>query len=411
MRNGRLLSAAGVAAALVALAWLCHARSHELAVALRSIPLPVSAALVALHLATLIMRSEAWRLALAAVDDRVPPRTAVHVANAGAFVAGAFESHSALPARVLLLARLAGDRAPRPAQIALADAPIFVLELCLTAAVLTLVTSYAAVLLVLGVVAALLGRHFSRRFRSGSLARGLAVLGDGRRRAALAAWVGAITALQLGRVSLTLAACGLPAGAHAVGAAFAALGAFGLLPLGPSAPAGATMAAAGTGGHALAAGLVLAATSLSAVLVYGAGVAAFAAARAALGGRRSARAGAALGDEEGRRRRAGDLGRDVAQRPALPLVAQHAVGDDVVARVAVPMPAAQHALAREADALERGLRAAIEGARPGRQAVHAERAEGERGDQRLRLAVDAPPPPVAAEPGADGRAAVAAREL
>ena len=56
---------------------------------------------------------------------------------------------------------------------------------------------------------------------------------------------------------------------------FAALGLFGLLPLGPGAPAGATLAAFGnTGlGAAIAAGLMLAASAILAVAVYALGVA------------------------------------------------------------------------------------------------------------------------------------------
>jgi len=50
---------------------------------------------------------------------------------------------------------------------------------------------------------------------------------------------------------------------------FAALGVFGLLPLGPGAPAGATLAAsAGDLGGAVGAGLMLAASSTIAVAVY-----------------------------------------------------------------------------------------------------------------------------------------------
>jgi uncharacterized membrane protein YbhN (UPF0104 family) len=263
--RGRLASAAVAASGLAVLAWLCHTRADEVADALRSVPVWAFALMVALHLLTLAARSEAWRLALAAVEDRVLPRRAVHAANAGAFVAGAVAAHGALPARVVLLRRLEPARAPRPAQIAVADAPIFLLELCLTALLLIVVTPLAAPLLAVVVAVLIAGR----RLRLG----GLAVLRDARRRAGLTAWVSGITALTVARVAIALAACGIAAGPADVGATFGALGAFGLLPLGPSAPAGATVAVAGTGGAALAAGLVLAASSLAAVVVYGAIVA------------------------------------------------------------------------------------------------------------------------------------------
>ena len=72
---------------------------------------------------------------------------------------------------------------------------------------------------------------------------------------------------------------------------------------------------------------------------------------------------------------------------------------------------AQHALAPEADALERDLRAAVAGVRPGGQAVQPEPLERQRGDQRLRLGVRPAAPPAVPEPRADGGVAVAAREL
>ena len=59
--------------------------------------------------------------------------------------------------------------------------------------------------------------------------------------------------------------------------------------------------------------------------------------------------------------------------------------------------------------LERDLRAAVARVRPRRQAVQPEALERQRGDHRLRLRVGAAPPPAVPEPGADGRAAVAAR--
>src|SRR5262245_58622856 len=143
----RVACAATLVAALIALGWLCRARAHELSAALALVPVEALVLLGALHLLTLCARSEAWRLALAAIEGRVPPRGAVHAANAGAFLVGSIESHSALPVRMLLLRRLAGDDAPRPAQILAADAPIFLLEVCATALLLSAVTPLAGAVL------------------------------------------------------------------------------------------------------------------------------------------------------------------------------------------------------------------------------------------------------------------------
>jgi hypothetical protein len=99
--------------------------------------------------------------------------------------------------------------------------------------------------------------------------RGLAVLTDVRRRAALALLVGCIVGCGLARVCLVLAVAHLDASPGAAALAFAALGIFGLLPLGPSAPPGALLVVSGgAGAGALAAGLALSATSLAAVALY-----------------------------------------------------------------------------------------------------------------------------------------------
>ncbi|HEY6886434.1 MAG TPA: lysylphosphatidylglycerol synthase domain-containing protein, partial [Solirubrobacter sp.] len=193
----RLASAAGVVLALALLAWLCHARGGEVQRALALVPTGTLVVLTALHLVTLALRSEAWRLTLAAVDDHVPPRRAVHAANAGAFVAGALESHSALPVRAVLLRRLAGPDAPRADQILLSDAPIFLLEVCATAVVLCAATPYAVLLLAAAALALTAGSHSATR-RVPTL-RGLGVLRDRRRLAALIGWVGAITSLAVAR--------------------------------------------------------------------------------------------------------------------------------------------------------------------------------------------------------------------
>ena len=88
---------------------------------------------------------------------------------------------------------------------------------------------------------------------------------------ALAVLVVCIVGCGLARVWLVLAVAHLDASPAAAALAFAALGVFGLLPLGPSAPPGALLVVSGgAGAGALAAGLALSATSLAAVALYGA---------------------------------------------------------------------------------------------------------------------------------------------
>jgi len=242
---------------------LCALRRDALGAAVAAVPPDVLAALAALHLTSLVARSEAWRLSLAAMAGAPPSRAAIHTANAGAFVAGSLEAHAAMPARVVLLRRLAPGQTPHAAHVAVTDVPIFLLEVAGAAAVLGLTGAWWALPAALAVLVA------ARLAAGRGFTRGLAVLADVRRRAALAALVGCVVACGLARVWVALAVVHLDASPAAAAAAFAALGVFGLLPLGPSAPPGALLVVSG-GAGALAAGLALSATSMAAVLVYAA---------------------------------------------------------------------------------------------------------------------------------------------
>lgn len=274
----RLGQIAAPIAVLAVLAVVCWRHGADVGAAIDAVPAAALMAAVALHVAALVMRSEAWGLSIAAVGGRPLPRRIVHRANGAAFLAGALQSQAALPARVAMLRRLAGDRAPRPGQIAVADVPIFAVELLLTAALLVVGvagglgawwTAPAALALAVAVIGALL--WLRRRFAHRPIARGLAVLADRRRRVRLVALAAGICATTVARIWVVLVACGLPHAAGEVGWLFAALGAFGLLPAGPGAPAGATLATLGASdvGGAVAAGLVLSATSIAAVILYG----------------------------------------------------------------------------------------------------------------------------------------------
>jgi hypothetical protein len=255
----RAVAILGMGALVVA----CVLRRDALAEAVATVPVGALAGLAGLHLVSLVARSEAWRLSLAAIAGAPPSRTAIHAANAGAFVAGSLEAHAAMPARVALLRRIAPGETPHPAHVAVADVPIFLLEVAGAAAMLALAGAWWAPL---GAVAVLLGARMAAGRRA---TRGLAVLADARRRAALAGLVACVVACGVARVWVALAVTHLDASPAAAAAAFAALGVFGLLPLGPSAPPGALLVVSG-GAGALAAGLALSATSIVAVVVYAA---------------------------------------------------------------------------------------------------------------------------------------------
>lgn len=287
------MTAAAVAAVAGVVAW----RAGEVADALALVPVAAVAAAVALHGVTLGLRSEGWRVAIAAIDERVLDRDAVHAANAGAFGAGTVQSHLGLPVRVALLRRWRGDEAPRPLQLALADLPIALAEACCLLVLLALWRPWLA-LVALPVLVALGPAARAACARWGAArptVRGVAVLGDRRRRWMLLALAAAITAVTAARVWLVLLACGLPHAAADVALLVGALGVLGLLPLGPAASPGATLAtlAAEGVGSAMAAGLLISASSIGAVAAYGVVVAAVVAVRRIprrrRGGRRAVR--------------------------------------------------------------------------------------------------------------------------
>ena len=274
--GNRLGSAVMRLGALALVGVLCVTHAEDVGQAFTTVPAWMLAMLVALHLVTLVLRSEAWRLSLASAGGDGLSRGAVHGANAAAFVAGAVQSHAALPARVAVLRRVARERAPRASQICVADLPIVVLELCATALLLAAGAlagrgSWWIALAALAVaVAVVVTARMAPDRTTWAPARGLAVLADQRRRGPLVLLVAGLTGLTAVRVWLVLVVCGLPHGLGDVSWTFATLGLFGVLPLGPGAPAGATLATFGVAqlGAAIAAGLLLAASSIVAVLVY-----------------------------------------------------------------------------------------------------------------------------------------------
>jgi hypothetical protein len=253
----RTVAILGVGVVLAA----CALRRDDILAAASAVPPATLVGLVALHLLGLVARSEAWRLSLAAIAGAPPPRVAIHAANAGAFVVGSLEAHATLPARIALLRRLAPCQVPHPGHVAVADLPILLIEVAVGAVLLGLAGELWAPP---AAVAALL---VARAVAGRKATRGLAVLADARRRAALTAIVALIVGCGLVRIWVALSIVHLDASPAEVAIAFAMLGAFGLLPLGPSAPPGALIVLTG-GAGALAAGVVLSATSITAVLVY-----------------------------------------------------------------------------------------------------------------------------------------------
>jgi hypothetical protein len=249
--------------------------------AIGTVPVWVILGATAAHVLTLALRTEAWRTVLRAAAgekaESLDPRD-VHAANAGAFLVGTVQGQAALPARIALLRRFGGASAPDVSQIALADAPIVLFEVC-AAAVLAAVGSTAVGMIpawapwaMLGGAVAVLAalRLLYGRFCNRKIAAGLGVLADPELRNRLAIVVAAFTAMAFLRTWIVVAAFGLPSDPAHVCLVLFTMGAVGLLPLGVGTGPAATVAALGSTSlvTATAAGMVVSSATVLAVLIY-----------------------------------------------------------------------------------------------------------------------------------------------
>jgi hypothetical protein len=275
---GRVLSALVPVGAVAMVGYLVLTKGGSFLVAFAAVPPWVLAAAVGAHLLTLALRTEAWRTVLgAAGGGRLEPRV-VHAANAGAFLAGTLQGQAAMPARVALLRRFGGAEAPAVSQVALGDAPIVMFEVC-ASAVLAAVGSTAVGMIpawapyaMLGAAVAILValRLLYGRFRHRKIAAGLGVLAQPGARNRLALIVAGFTAMAFLRTLIVLAGFGLPTNPAHVCLVLFTMGAVGLLPLGIGTGPAAMVAALGTTDlvTATAAGMVVSAATVLAVLIY-----------------------------------------------------------------------------------------------------------------------------------------------
>jgi hypothetical protein len=202
----------------------------------------------------------------------------LHAANAGAFLAGTVQGQAAMPARIALLRRFGGSSSPGVSQIALADAPIFMFEVC-SSALLAAVAStaiggipawvpWAMLASALGALAILRFAH--SRLRQRSFAAGLGVLARPDLRTRLVLVVTAFTGMALLRTWIVLLGFGLPSDPAHVCLVLFSMGTIGLLPIGVGTGPTATVAALGTTNlaAATAAGMVVSTATVLAVLIH-----------------------------------------------------------------------------------------------------------------------------------------------
>jgi hypothetical protein len=253
-------------------------RGESVFAAIRAVPAWAIAGAVMAHLMTLTLRTEAWQTVLRGSGAEGLDSRALHAANAGAFLAGTVQGQAAMPTRVALLRRYGGKQSPAVSQIALADAPIVLFEVCTTAVLAAvgstavgIIPMWAPWAMLAGAVTALAAlRLLYGRYRDHRLAAGLGVLARPDLRSRLAIVIGAFTLMALLRTWIVLAGFGLPADPAHVCLVLCTMGAVGLLPIGVGTGPAATVAALGGTNlaAATAAGMVVSTATVLAVLIY-----------------------------------------------------------------------------------------------------------------------------------------------
>jgi hypothetical protein len=281
----RALSALVPCAAVALVGYLVATRGGSFLAAFAAVPPWVLVAAVTAHLLTLALRTEGWRIVLGAAGGERLERRAVHAANAGAFLAGTVQGQAAMPTRVALLRRFAGTDSPSISQVALCDAPIVMFEACGSAILAALGSTEVGVIpgwapwaLLAGALAILTAlRLLHDRFRDHKLAAGLGVLADPALRTRLIVVVAVFTATAFLRTEIVMGGFGLPTDPGHVSLVLFTMGAVGLLPLGVGTGPAAMVAALGSSSlvTATAAGMVVSAATVIAVLIYAGAVGAW----------------------------------------------------------------------------------------------------------------------------------------
>lgn len=262
----------------VLLGYVGATRGESVFDAISTVPAWAIAGAVIAHLLTLVLRTEAWRTVLRGTGANSLDPHALHAANAGAFLAGTVQGQAAMPTRIALIRRYGGKESPEVSQIALADAPIVIYEVCTTALLAAvgstavgLIPMWVPWVMLAGAMAALVGLRLAYgRLRHRRFAAGLGVLADPDLRVRLAVVVGAFTLMALIRTGIVLAGFGLPTDPAHVCLVLFTMGTVGLLPIGVGTGPAATVAALGTTNLAAAtgAGMVVSTATVLAVLIY-----------------------------------------------------------------------------------------------------------------------------------------------
>lgn len=264
-------------AVVVAIVVVGNHHAHHVLETLRNMSVwPVVGAAL-LHATTLVLRSHAWRVGLAAVGGRDDlPAMTIHRSNALAFLVGTVQGELSLPARVAALRKADPERAPKVAQTAMVDAPLALVELaCLFAFAAFWQPVFLLGTVVIAAALPVVARRIAPRRPAGSALRGLMVAADPSALRWLTALMIGVVSISALRIWLILLAFDLPLDIVSVAKIVAAVTIIGVLPVGLGTGPVAAIASLSTGqaavttdGVAYTAGLAISATSVLGVVTY-----------------------------------------------------------------------------------------------------------------------------------------------
>lgn len=269
------VSACASLAAFAAVVVVLAGRWDEFTVAIAGAPVALLVLAAILQVASLLSRSESWNLCVRAAGGAVSRRRIYRAAGVG-YAVNIVNGQLGFAMRIAALRRSAPANSPRAMALATTEVPILLVEGALAALFsFTLVAPLglpwwvplAAFAVMLGVLALVrsLARHRLRGWWAG-----LGVMRVGRARAKVVVLVALAIGFQIARNWLLLQASGVDASVMDATAVIIALAVLGVLPLGPSTGAGATVLILGSGGIAAvaAAGVLLTATGAAGALAY-----------------------------------------------------------------------------------------------------------------------------------------------
>jgi uncharacterized membrane protein YbhN (UPF0104 family) len=230
---------------------------------------------VALQIAWLIARSEAWHVCVGAAGGRVSRRHLYRAASVG-YLGNQFNSNFGLGVRIAALRRSAPDHSPPPSVLIAAELPIVVIEIALAALLsFTLIgplgVPWWVPVIALAVAVSLIGGvgRFIRDRREGFW-QGLDVLRGLSSRNVIIALVMLATGAQVARNIVVLHGLGVDISVSDSIALLIASAAIGLLPVGPTLGAATAVLILGSNGVAVvaAAGALLTATGAVGALCF-----------------------------------------------------------------------------------------------------------------------------------------------